>query len=239
MLEPGAEPARRSSTARVAAAIASVLAVATALVLFVSGPRDLAMDAVDIGRVTCLGETRVLTPIVLAHPDGVDLLVKTDDDGAKLSIQTADGGSIGFEVARGAGSPHAVHVRLAPGEINIRCGTSARVANGPALDVVDPAGLWHEDRLACSRDFEERGSFEFHPSLTSLPDAIARVVPGVLASDEISYAGYPFTRGSNPSRSFRVVRDGRVVARFELAASGQRQSMNALYSCEDSGIGGE
>jgi hypothetical protein len=240
MADPAGQRSRRWPAARFAGvALACALVAVIASVVFMSRSRHAPeVVAVDVARVTCLGKTDVLTPVVRAHPDGVDLLVETDDDGAKLAIATAGGGTLGVEFARGAQSPHAVHFRLAPGEVHVQCGSSAEVRNGVALEVVDPEGYWHEERLACARDLEERGWFPaYHPIVNPFPEAIARAVPGILPSDEISYAGYPSTRGLGGSPRIRVVRDGEVVASFDLVTYGQRRFVLSLYSCDDSRIG--
>lgn len=156
----------------------------------------------------------------------------------KVSIDD-DRGTRGWELTPETEQPFAATEWLVPGQVQVQCGTSAGVTNGVAFEVIDPAGLWHDDRLACieSGNFDERGSFRFYADVNPLPEAIARAVPGVRASDSISYDGYPQFPEQPAPLSYRIVRDGQVVGSVEIASYDDRRFAYAVYSCDDSLIG--
>jgi hypothetical protein len=113
------------------------------------------------------------------------------------------------------------------------------VTNGVAFEVVDPEGLWHDDRLACieSGAFDQRDSFPFYADVNPLPEAIARAVPGVRATDAISYSGYPLPPWEQASEGYRIVRDGQVVAGIEVVSYDDRRFAYGVWSCDTSRIG--
>jgi hypothetical protein len=197
-------------------------------------------DAATVARIVCRGGTTTIeTPIVRAQADGVHLLVDADVQDVKFSVHDDRGRTDGWELTPETKQPFATTDWFAPGEVQVQCGTSAGVTNGVAFEVIDPEGLWHDDRLACieSGAFDQRGSFPFYADVNPLPEAIARAVPGVRASDSISYSGYPqFFEQPGPS-SYRIVRDGQVVGSMEIVSYDERRFVYAMYSCNDSRIG--
>jgi hypothetical protein len=196
-------------------------------------------DAPTVARIVCRGGTTTIeTPVVRAQADGVHLLVDADVQELKFSVDD-DRGTRGWELTPDTTYPFATTEWIAPGRVRVQCGTSAGVTNGAAFEVIDPEGLWHDGRLACieSGDFDQRGSFPFYTDVNPLPEAIARAVPGVLATDAISYYGYPLPPQEQASESYRIVRDGQVVGSIEIASYDDRTFAYGVWSCDASRIG--
>jgi hypothetical protein len=194
--------------------------------------------AADVARIVCRGDTTTVeTPIVRAQADGVHLLVDSDDPDVSFSVRDDEGRTDRWGRTPGTDEPFAV--LLAPGQIRVACGTSMNVMDGVAFEVTDPRGLWHDARLSClaSGDFDARGSFPFYADVNPLPEAIARAVSGVRATDAISYAGYPRSSGDPEPSSYRIVRAGQVVGSMDIVSYDVRTYAYALYSCDSSGIG--
>jgi hypothetical protein len=183
------------------------------------------------------GTTTIETPIVRAQADGVHLQFAADVEALKFSVENDQGGTEGWELTPSTTYPFAWTSWLPPGKIRAQCGTSTGVADGPAFEVIDPEGLWHNNHLWCveSGNFDSRGgSFGFYAEVNPLPEAIARAVPGVRASDVISYAGYP---QAPEQPSYRIVRDGQVVAVLGISSYDDRWFTNGVFSCDASEIG--
>lgn len=198
-------------------------------------------DAATVARIVCRGGTAAVeTPIVRARSDGVHLQIDADVEALKFSVEIDRGGTEGWELTPSTTYPFAWTSWLPPGKVRAQCRTSAGVTNRAAFEVIDPEGLWHDDRLGCieSGDFDSRGgSFGFYADVNPLPEAIARAVTGVRASDSISYSGYPQFFEQPGPLSYRIVRDGQVVAVLGISSYDGRWFTDGVFSCNTSGIG--
>ncbi len=178
-------------------------------------------------------------PAIATDPDGVEVVVHMKAGARDFWIEGGDGSRQRHSVADGK---HTFRERLqvVPGSGTVVCGPRELAANTAPIEIVDPSGIWHDERLACGDDYEE-GSADpplwFHKDVNPFPDAIRRVVPGIADTDRIEYAGYP-PSGSRQGE-YRVVRGDDVVAWFELEDYGDRTYVGATFVCPDSGIGAE
>ncbi len=196
-------------------------------------------DAASVARIECRGGTTTIeTPVVRTQADGVHLLVDADVQELKFSVDD-DRGTRGWELTPNTTYPFATTEWIAPGQARVQCGTSAGVTDGAAFEVVDPEGLWHETRLACEAagNFDQRASSWFYADVNPLPEALARAIPGVRASDVIDYYGYPGPPEQPYPPSYRIVRDGQVVGIMEVVSYDDRRFADAVFSCDDSRIG--
>jgi hypothetical protein len=165
--------------------------------------------------------TRLLTPVVSAHPDGVHLRVE-NRSGVRLQLRIEYLGG-----AEGGGVPVGVQnfVRsIAPGEARIGCALpDAPPVPLQPLKIVDPADLWVSPDLECTggeilqaiHDFavgtpgEEGTAFEV--ARRHLP-----LLPG--PGDDIRNAGYPKSQWRFPLVA--VVRGDRTIATVTLKPGG-------------------
>ena len=105
------------------------------------------------------------------------------------------------------------------------------------LTIVDPNGLWVDDRVTCEDrsigiiDYGEGAEGE-HDDLVA---AFRRIVTGLLPTDQVMRAGYP----AAVKRAVRIVREGTVVA---VGTYAEHDPGNWLLStvekCASAAIGG-
>jgi hypothetical protein len=182
------------------------------------------------------GRTQLESPSVQLRSDGLHFVVNGDQDQTGFTIENASGFRVTIEMPPGTQYPEAGVTAVPPGTATVRCGGS-KDPDPVGLEITDPGGLFHDGWLSCRQDeasFEEFGPFTFFSESNPLPEALGRAVPGILVSDEISYAGFP--EGEFASGGYRVVRDGQVLGSIEVAPYGPRSFVTG-WACKDSLIG--
>jgi hypothetical protein len=215
---------------------AVVVGLITAVIACSGDPPTPSTGVQVVGSITCAPDGAHVTSPVGVQADGVHFLVIAPED------QTAIvGDGLGNEPDEWlSGSGQAVSTLLGIGRYEVACrdGETDEVAPVRApLEIVDPGGLWVEDRLRCAdwsmgiTDYAEGADGE-HGDLVA---ALRRHVTGLRPGDLVTPAGYPATA----AREIRVVRDGTVVA---VATYEEREPGNWLLSafavCGNSGIRG-
>jgi hypothetical protein len=209
-------------------------------------------DASPTLQIRCDGTgTDVLTPVIIAQPDGVHIgfAQAGAQSGVSLFPSAWVDGVLAAEVPRDAESQV---VDIPVGSARITCGypgpddnptSRNELSASQPFTVTDPEGLWHSDILSCDPDQE------VHPDSPSLavwakgnplesdPAAVLpRVIPGIRPTDVVEYAGYPEVEP--PGGGWRVVRDGRIVALVPspFHQSGRLQ-LSPIEACRDADIG--
>jgi hypothetical protein len=177
-----------------------------------------------VGFITCAADGAHATSPVAVQPDGVHFIVEARQD---VTAIVGDGrGDEPDEWLSGPGQ--AVSTLLGTGtyEVGCRDGRTDQVLPLRApLEIIDPGGLWLEDRLTCQdrsigiSDYVE-GTEGEHGDLVA---ALRRHVTGLQPGDMVTPAGYPAADG----REIRIVRDGIVVA---VASYEQSEPGNWLLS---------
>jgi len=190
----------------------------------------------SVAEVVCEadGSTTVLTPEVLAQPDGVHVHVLSKLD------EPASVGSVGFDVDPGERYwvSHA-----APGGVDAACYAYSDHDSGeepPAapVEILDPAGLYLDGELECgffgemwsqTADF---GEAPVEAGVVPLDKARANI-GGLEADDDVRYSGYP----SSEDRRVVVVRHGDVVASFAFVTfDGAEWVAEGASGCDGTGI---
>jgi hypothetical protein len=216
-----------------------------------NAPTD-ASDASPTLQIRCDGTgTDVLTPVVAAQSDGVHIAFAQAgaQSGVSLFPPARVDGVVGVGVPRDAES---TVVDIPVGAARITCGypgpdqdptSRDELRQSQPFTLVDPEGLWHDDILDCApaeQVFPESPALsvwaEGNPVQSDPAAVLPRVIPGILPTDAVDYAGYP--QGEHHESRWRVVRDGRVVA---LVPSPFNQTgrlhLSPVEACGDAGIG--
>lgn len=198
-------------------------------------------DSTDLARISCTAEgAEVLTPVVNVQSDGVHMLIDGVGEVSGITV-SSDHGSIGTGFPPGETYPVATVLVVQPGKAQIACVLTDEPANesqGAQIEFTAPAGYWHDEQLACidtGASWNERPVSWFYTDPNILQQALPRVVPGILATDQVSYGNYP--NGEYGPNRYRITRDGQVEAWFQLFVYDQRSFITSMTSCDDSGIG--
>ena len=213
----------------------AALLAATVAGCSTGGPSSTEMSQM-VGVVTCTPAGASATTPVAVQPDGVHFVVDIPDDGAAM---VGDGrGDEPDEWLSGTGQT--VSTLLGTGSYQVACrgGATGEVLPVRApLEIIDPGGLWLEDRLTCpdrvigNTDFVEGAEGERGDLIT----ALRRHVTGLRPDDLVTRAGYPVTQ----DREVRVIREGRVVAVATYEPAGpDAWLLGSLAVCGSSGISG-
>jgi hypothetical protein len=202
----------------------------------------LAADVPDIAEVVCTEDgVRVDTPTVSVQPDGLHMHVTGDGLPAKVvDLYPSGRGSITLEFGEQSNGLDSRTALVAPpglAEVSCRDAGEPRTRDGAAaIEILDPGAIWNHEAMSCpGDDVRNSGGFWFYDSVNAMASGIARSVPGILPSDEISYGAYP----SMAFARWRVVRDGAVVATMDLSTYDERVFVVSLFSCLSSRIGEE
>lgn len=191
--------------------------------------------AAKTARIVCGPEgTRVLTPRVGAHTDGVHFVVDNQyKKGTSYSFEYAEGGGEGDSAPRGESE----HIgEFPPGKIRIGCekppvdGTGQDYEN---LEVVDPDGVYKPAEIECKGDTAVSGMAEYAYGVKGKkgdPVEIARreFSRHIRDGDEVELAGYPQSR---EHRTVRVVRDGLVMAKIVYFREGKGWLQDHYEAC--------
>jgi hypothetical protein len=162
-----------------------------------------------VGSITCGADGAHVTSPVVVQADGVHFIVTSIED--RTAIVGDGRGDEPDEWLSGPGQ--AVSTLLGTGTYEVGCRDGATDVVLPvraSLEIIDPAGLWIEDRVTCAdrsvgiNDYIEGAEGE-HGDLVA---AFRRHVTGLRPGDLVTPAGYPAT----DSRKVRIVRDGTVIA---------------------------
>jgi hypothetical protein len=217
----------------------------------------------DVLRVLCLPDDRVevLTPVVVAQPDGIHIEALAPPPYGEIGVRssaaperTSWSGSSGLD---------APFVRPIPeGDAYVWCIRGPQQAEPDVslqgrFTVVDPADVFVPYSLECASagqmdldvlgeriDSLEGVDLTVLASPASVEDAVRDAVVGILPTDTVERAGYVrYVPGDFdwPYLDARIVRDGRVIGRFDIyggSCDGQRNGYFAWfgYVCTDSGI---
>jgi len=179
----------------------------------------------------------IKTPVVEVQPDGLHLLI--DRSIGRPAVTVSSGGrSVTIVPSRDAEYPLADVVSFPPGDATIACGPNEEAMGSPEpIQLVDSIGTYHDAGLACdfadARETPRLGTFD--TATRSVVDGIRGLTPGVLPSDEISYAEY--RQGEWGGTRYRIIRDGSVVATVDVASSDKTTVVGPLYACPGTGIG--
>ena len=176
---------------------------------------------VATAEIVCVSHgTRIVTPAVRPHRDGVHLRIlnRTRRDLSVL-VEQADGA--------GSGTDAPVGVRswawpLHPGRIGVACFSKEQdpsAVRRVSFQVVDPAELWRSTALGCPRRVGVNA--DYAAGATGSHDLVAgaRAALGsrLRPTDAVEVAGYP--RQAQPV--VRVVRSGKTVATVSFDADGR------------------
>jgi hypothetical protein len=180
----------------------------------------------------------VLTPIVVAQPDGVHVHVDNLAEAAAL-----DFGSFGGPIDE-AVRAWPIH----PGTFSVECLERASdVYRGPGaarFEVVDPNGFWVPGTPECAEDdplLKIRAYDGGGADYVDDESAIRGILHSVQPSDHVRIPFYPKGGGSKDLR-YVVVRDGRVVAYVFVGLSDEKDPEGAGLTevtgeaCDSSGI---
>jgi hypothetical protein len=207
-------------------------------------PTVLGFDCGGQGPGLLTTEVQVQSEGVLVHVEGLG-----DATGVEGSRVDDDPGTGTWAVEFGEENrPQIFDVALAiqPGKYVVRCAHGDFLAGkltpaeGEAVRIVDPDGIWHDPALACTgpeqspRDFFDGGEPSVNP-VSIIDQVIRHAVPGIVDSDVIEYAAYPGSpRGEE--WHFLVLRGGEVLARLRSFEAGDRRTIE-VEACASSEIG--
>jgi hypothetical protein len=126
-----------------------------------------------------------------------------------------------------------IALQAPPGILTIRCWTEGSATDEVAVEVLDPQGLFVPFTLTCPGEPELANTISVTAWQGSEPapepiEFVRSRVEGLLPSDTVERAGYP----EAPNPAVRVVRDGAVVAGFELFVEGDRWGMGGTWCAE-------
>jgi hypothetical protein len=199
-------------------------------------PSEPSPPAASRAIVTCGADGARATTPVAVQPDGVHFTFDAPEDQTAI---VGDGrGDEPDEWLSGSGQ--AVSTLLGTGTYEVACRDAATDRVLPVrapLEIIDPGGLWLEDRLTCAdrvvgvTDYIEGAEGE-HGDLIA---ALRRHVTGLRPGDQVTRAGYPVSE----NREVRVVRDGTVVAVATYGWAGPGAWLLRTFAvCGSSGISG-
>src|SRR5919107_974174 len=179
--------------------------------------------------------TRVLTPKVAAHPDGVHIQIDNRlGKGAPYYLELRQGqfqydanpGAVGASIPKGKSNQEAL---LPPGTAKIRC-TPLRYyeEHYASFEVVEGDSGYRSLELECkpgavpkSRGLVASGAdskFELISYRDTVEEAREYYKKGLKEGDVLEKAGYP--KATDPFPTVRVVRNGKVIATYWSDPSG-------------------
>ena len=168
-----------------------------------------------IGEVSCSAAGPVATSPLEASPDGVHLRLDLPDD-----VQIVVRDTLGRPTQDGLGSPGDTISYLGPGEYTMACRdtTTDLVTPWVPLSIIDPTGIWVDDRVIDCPDrstgIADYGQGTKGISADDLVEDLRQHVQGLRPGDQVTVAGYP----EGAPHKVRIVRDGRVIALAEYEA---------------------
>lgn len=176
-------------------------------------------------RITCDGKAATLdATAVRAMPDGVHVDASaTDGSPATVDVWAGDQGVVA--TTRGAAT-----VVLPPGPYQVAC-LDPSAGDGPAVAFVigDPEGLWKSSDTTCVDGSGTAGSGDGPPAAPAAAIAYLRTLVQLRPNDTLEAAGYP----NAPSGWIRLVRDGQVVASWQVQGTGDALMINSTWTCPE------
>jgi hypothetical protein len=171
----------------------------------------------SVGFISCAADGAHVPSPVAARSDGVHLVVTAPD---QLDPFLAADPPVALGLLPGEFGPMVLDTssgdavsELGPGVYRIGCRdgtTDTMLPVTASLTIIDPGGLWVDDRLTCAD--RSMGSYDSGEGAEGehgdLVAAFRRHVTGLLPTDHVTPAGYPATK----ARKVRIVRQGTVVA---------------------------
>jgi hypothetical protein len=174
------------------------------------------------------GSASVSATAVQARPDGVHFRVVNEyDEPVSVGGMDADRGTTRWTVVE------------APGPFKLSCWPfsqhgSGNEPAGPAVQVVDPSGLWVPSKLECPGG-SMMGSADDSGATSGKPpplEAAREAIQGLQPTDTIELAGYP----EQENAPVVVIRDDKVIASYGFEESGGQWSVAGGSVCTDMGL---
>ncbi len=212
-------------------------------------------EAPDLLHLTCTPDSATLdSRVVRSQADGVHIAVDAGDDVNRVEVVFGTTPEEFFGTGVGVHEDGSRGIPIQPGSgWGVGCSGDGGNAVSPsdigtskvaAFTVVDPDGLYVEDRLGCASS--TTATLDVSASVpgsdqnwdTILADTTA-AIPGLLPTDTVRDAGYPDGPGFKDGLHPVVIRDGSVIAtlRFqEFAFSGGSWTVD-IESCAGSRLG--
>ena len=205
----------------------------------------------DVLRVTCTSEgVKLDSTRVAARPDGVHVIIENPHDlnGAWFGELPGDKGRYTFNIPLGRDSTK-ITLPIPPGPVYVNCfpghwfdARSIARDDLVEMQVVDDAGFWHTDQLACTDPLDAEGLRAGLGRLDELEGsaegAVRKHVPGILPTDELLEAGYPEPSHRDQPPWIVVSRDGKQLAIFSVPSLDEGYWVRWGNTCPGSGIAG-
>jgi len=197
----------------------------------------------DVLKVSCDGGApSTLDPTVAVQVDGLHVrMVGQAPPGEQIALfgpngdlmqtaQSADASSGQFVEFTSSGGPGTYFVKCYPIGSNV---DPATINAAATVTVVDPNGYWVSTELACPRS--EQGGTNFSGLQGPTPEEAIHSLLWVLVSDTVEPAGYTQYSGDT---TWRVVRDGAVIAWFDVSPSQRGWQSESVQLCQNDLISG-
>ena len=207
------------------ATAAATTSVAVATPALTPTPTPTPFVGAAVLTITCDGTAaRLDATAVRAMPDGVHVDASATD-GAPATVDVLAGDEGVVATTRGAAA-----LVLAPGPYHVACLDPAE-GDGPAVSFVigDPDGLWKSSDTTCADGSGTAGSGDGPPASPAAAIAYLRTLVPLRQYDILEPAGYP----EAPSGWIRLVRDGQVVASWQVQGTGDALRVNSTRTCPE------
>jgi hypothetical protein len=194
-------------------------------------------------RIRCLPDDHieVLTPIVIAQPDGLHVEVVDPPPNAEIGLQAL--AYPGVSWWSGSSEVTAPFIRPVPeGEAEVWCIDDPYQAlpdpsRRGTFTIVDPSGVFRPYALECGSSEEQYLSFDYGDASPSVEAAVRAALPGLLPADTVEQAGYIPGDSAWPWLVARVVRDGAVIGQINVdGREGWRYRAMQGRVCAGSGL---
>ena len=110
---------------------------------------------------------------------------------------------------------------------------------GAPIDIVDPKGVWIDGTLDCEITDLCSGIGALPLGESTMRSRLSRQnIPGIDAGDVIETSGYPRAAGRDHFRTYRVGRDGRVIASVTITGAHDTPPVSwVARACKDTSLG--
>jgi hypothetical protein len=183
-------------------------------------------------------QTKVTTPIVSAHRDGLHLAFQHPGNFRSFQIMSGEGSTfsgVGGSIPK-ADAGHSVPVP--PGAYRVTCGTNpsrSAIQHAPTFTLADPDAHWESATIGCANVTSTIVTIrEVYPSRAG--KEMWKDVTGILKSDVVAPVGYPDASVWKTATYWAVVkRDGQSIASLRLEPAGHIFILT-VEACPGSGI---